>query len=68
LLQRLKEAADTISGKGYQTIVLTSPAIRSHLRKLTERFMPNVVILSSNEIAANVKVQPLETIRINDAD
>ncbi|MBI4715205.1 MAG: flagellar biosynthesis protein FlhA [Nitrospirae bacterium] len=68
LLTRLKEVAEGVGTRGYQAVVLTSPAVRGHLRRLTERFIPHLVILSSNEIAANVKIHPLEMIRFQDAD
>ena len=42
----------------YQPIILTSPIVRRHLRRLIERFIPNLVVLSHNEITptANLKV------------
>jgi flagellar biosynthesis protein FlhA len=39
-----------------RTIVLTSANVRLHLKRLTERILPNLVVLSHNEIPPNVKV------------
>jgi flagellar biosynthesis protein FlhA len=39
-----------------RAIVMTSANIRLHLKRLTERILPNLVVLSHNEIPANVKV------------
>jgi flagellar biosynthesis protein FlhA len=39
-----------------RTIVLTSAGVRLHLKRLTERILPNLVVLSHNEIPPNVKV------------
>jgi flagellar biosynthesis protein FlhA len=37
-------------------VLLTSANIRIHLKRLTERMFPNLVILSHNEVPSNVKV------------
>jgi flagellar biosynthesis protein FlhA len=39
-----------------RTIVLTSANVRLHLKRLTERILPSLVVLSHNEIPPNVKV------------
>jgi len=40
-------------------VVLCSPGVRMYLRQLLERFLPNVTILSHNEIPPNVRVVSL---------
>lgn len=40
-----------------QPILLTSPTSRRHLFKLTHRFLPQVVVLSHNEISADAQIQ-----------
>ncbi len=40
-----------------QPILLTSPTARRHLFKLTHRFLPQVVVLSHNEISADAQIQ-----------
>jgi len=37
-------------------VLLTSANIRIHLKRLTERMFPNLVILSHNEVPSNLKV------------
>ncbi len=39
-----------------KTVLLSPANIRIHLKRLTERVMPQLVVLSHNEIPANVKV------------
>lgn len=43
----------------FQPILLCSPLIRPHMKKLTERFIPNLVVLSHNEIAPDVRIESL---------
>ncbi|MDC4205754.1 MAG: hypothetical protein MPW14_24035 [Candidatus Manganitrophus sp.] len=42
--------------------------IRPHLRKLVERFIPNLVILSSSEVVSPIRIQSIETVKVTDAD
>jgi flagellar biosynthesis protein FlhA len=47
------------SGIKVQPILLCSSLIRHHLRQLTERFLPDLVILSASEIPRNIKIVSL---------
>ena len=44
---------------GAQPVILASPSIRRHVKKMIERFVPHVSVLSHNEIPQNVKIQSL---------
>ncbi len=45
-------------------VILTSPVVRLYYRKLIEQFVSEAVVLSFNEIDANVRVQSVGTIAI----
>jgi flagellar biosynthesis protein FlhA len=45
-----------------QPIVLCSSMVRPHLRKLTERFLPELVIIAHGEVASNVKLISMGTV------
>lgn len=45
-------------------LLLCSPAIRMYLRQLTERYFPNVPVLSYNELEADVEVQSVGMVNI----
>lgn len=47
------------SGIKVQPILLCSSLIRHHLRQLTERFLPDLVILSASEVPKNIKIVSL---------
>ncbi|MFQ5454895.1 MAG: flagellar biosynthesis protein FlhA [Nitrospirota bacterium] len=68
IFNRLKQVIENITKKGYQPILLCSPRIRSHFKKWTESLIPQLVVLSPNEITSNVRIQPLDIVRITDAD
>ena len=51
---------------GAATPVLLCPVtIRPHVKRLTERYLPNLVVLSHNEIASHLKVRSLGTVTVN---
>lgn len=68
MMVRIKEAMEKVSLKGYQPVVLCSPMLRPHFKKLTERFLPSLAVLSSSEVAPQVKLQSIEIVRMLDAD
>jgi len=45
-------------------IILCSPAVRMYVRQLTERYFPQVPILSYNELESNVEVQSVGVVTI----
>ncbi len=45
-------------------IVLTSPMVRPHLKRLTEPALPQLVVLSQSEVVANVSIKNLGVVRI----
>jgi len=46
-------------------IILCSPAIRMYVRELTERYFPQVPILSYNELDANIEIQSVGVVNIS---
>lgn len=45
-----------------QPIVLCSAMVRPHLRKLTERFLPELVVIAHGEVSSNVKLVSMGTV------
>ncbi len=50
-----------------QSIVLCSPSVRYHLKKLIERFIPNLIVLSHDEISPEVNLKSIGIVRLNNA-
>lgn len=64
LLSSLNEALQKLTNMGYQPIVLTSPAVRLYFRKLVERSVPGIIILSHAEIEQSVEIQVLGVVKL----
>lgn len=52
---------------GYDPVILCSPEVRLPLKRLTERILPHLVILSFNEIAPDIGVQSVGMVSISNA-
>lgn len=50
-----------------QPILLTSPTARRHIFKLTHRFIPQLVVLSHNELTADAHISSVGTVELANA-
>lgn len=64
LVNALNTELPKLTNLGYQAIVLTSPAVRLYFRKLIERSIPGITVLSHAEVEPNVEIQVLGVVRI----
>ncbi|HEX4027098.1 MAG TPA: flagellar biosynthesis protein FlhA [Rhizomicrobium sp.] len=58
-IQSVREAFDEASAKNEVPILLTSPQVRPFVRSIIERFRPQTVVMSQNEIHASVRLRTL---------
>ncbi len=68
ILTRMRDAMELFSPLGYQPIILCSPNIRGHVKRFTERFFPNLVVLSHSEIASGARINSIGSVRLENAD
>ncbi|KJS30376.1 MAG: flagellar biosynthesis protein FlhA [Desulfatitalea sp. BRH_c12] len=68
LMHRLAEQLDKYAKRGLQPLVLCSGQIRIHVKKLVDRFIPQLVVLSYEEILPNVRIQSLGVAELTDED
>ncbi len=62
--QRIAEQANRLAQAGQQPIVLTSPAIRMHVRQLVERGLQDIPVLSYSELEPNIEVQSVGVVNL----
>jgi flagellar biosynthesis protein FlhA len=65
ILESLANQVEQLSLMEQTPIVLCSPAVRMYIRQLTERYFPQIPILSYNELEANVEVQSVGVVNID---
>lgn len=64
----INEIARTVEGHpeiAGQPILLTSPTSRRHLYKLTSRFIPQLVVLSHNELSSDANVESVALVEMS---
>ncbi len=64
IIQCTTNEIDRIKDLVPYSIVLTSPIVRVYYKKLIDQFIPNIVVLSFNEIDTNVQIQALANISL----
>ena len=64
VLGSINEKIEEATEIGERMIVLCSPVVRSHFKRLTEKFIPNLIVLSHSEITPDVSVRSLGTVRL----
>ena len=64
ILDSIGEAIPLFEG-GQQPTLLAAPQIRPHVRKLTERYYPQLVVISHNEILPNIKIRSIGSVNLD---
>jgi flagellar biosynthesis protein FlhA len=68
IMNKLAHRLERSSTLNYQPVVVCSAQIRPHFKKLVDRFMPNIFVLSYDEILSNVEIKSLGTVELSNAD
>lgn len=68
IMKNVTRNLEKFSQINQQPVVLCSPLIRSHFKKLADRFIPDLVVLSYNEIVNNVQIHSIGTVVLDDAN
>src|SRR5262249_13071478 len=66
LLARLGEAIEQFATQGLPPVLLCSAALRPHLRRLIERYLPALVIVSPAEISPTVHVRSVGVVSLDE--
>lgn len=64
MIRQMAEQMRKFNGFSQHPVLLTSQIMRVHIYRLMEQFYPNVRVLSFNEIANNVQIQSIGSLRL----
>ncbi|MCS7278850.1 MAG: flagellar biosynthesis protein FlhA [Thermodesulfobacteriaceae bacterium] len=64
IVASLTQAVERAGQKNILPVILCSPTIRRHLRKLIERSLPYIPVISQVEIPLEIKVEILEVVKL----
>jgi len=68
IVNSLAQALEKSSSLNYQPVIACSAHIRCHFKKLVDQFIPNISVLSYDEILSNVEIQSIGTLELTDAN
>ena len=68
VMQRLSEQIEKFASLNLQPIVLCSAQLRLHFKRLVDRFIPNLTVLSYDEVMPNVKIQSIGVVELPNED
>ena len=64
LLASLNEKTEEATGMGEKMVVLCSATVRGHFKRLIEKFLPNVMVVSHDELRPDINIRSLGTVRL----
>jgi flagellar biosynthesis protein FlhA len=65
-VQRLGGVAERVAAAGQTPVLLCGAALRPHLRRLLERYLPTLILLSPPEIAPTVRIRSLGVVTLDE--
>ena len=68
IVTNLAQVLDKSQSLNYQPVIMCSAPIRCYFKKLVDQFVPNISVLSYDEILSNVEIQSLGTLELSDAN
>ncbi|MBI5418797.1 MAG: FHIPEP family type III secretion protein, partial [Deltaproteobacteria bacterium] len=68
IIQRITEGVRKCAESGCEPIVLCSPPVRPYLKRLTERAIPELTVISFEEVTSSVKIHSLGTVGLSYAN
>jgi flagellar biosynthesis protein FlhA len=68
IINNLAKAMEKSAAANYQPVVVCSAHIRGYFKKLVDQFIPNITVLSYDEILNNIDIQSLGTLELTDAN
>jgi flagellar biosynthesis protein FlhA len=64
IIKALEKAVESALAQNLQPVVVCSPGVRRHLRRLVERHLPALWVLSHHELVTDAAIQSLGVVRI----
>ncbi|OOB80253.1 MAG: flagellar biosynthesis protein FlhA [Epulopiscium sp. Nuni2H_MBin003] len=59
IITNLKKEINKLTSIGLSPIILTSPIVRIYFKQLTNQYIPDLIVISYNEIAQSVEIQSI---------
>ena len=67
IITSIKEESEKAMAKNIQPILLTSPTVRRHLKKMIELFIPSLIVLSQSELLNDMRFKSIGEVSLSHA-
>lgn len=64
ILESIAQEVERVALMDQSPVILSSPAVRMYLRQVTERYFPQIPVLSYNELEASIEVQSIGVVNV----
>ena len=64
IMKSVNNETEKAMAKGFQPIILCSPQLRRHFRRMIEQFVPSLMVLSHNELSKNIRFKSLGKVQL----
>ena len=65
IIASIKDEAEKAMAKNIQPILVTSPTVRRHLKKMIEYFVPSLMVLSQSELLSDIGLQSIGEVSLS---
>ena len=65
IIKALQEAAEKATAQNLQPIIVCSPGVRRHLRRLVDRHLPTLRVLSHHELVTDATIQSMGVVSLS---
>ena len=65
IIVSIKDEAEKAMAKDIQPILLASPTVRRHLKKMVEYFVPSLMVLSQSELLGDIGLKSIGEVSLN---
>jgi flagellar biosynthesis protein FlhA len=65
IINSIREEAEKAMAKNIQPILLTSPTVRRHLKKMVDHFVPSLMVLSQSELLSDMKFKSIGEVSLS---
>jgi len=67
IIRSVKQQMEKAMVNNIQPIIMTSPLIRRHFRKMIETFLPSVMVMSQSELLNDIRFKSIGEVSLHDA-
>jgi flagellar biosynthesis protein FlhA len=65
VISSIKEEADKAMAKNIQPILLSSPTLRRHIKRMADHFVPSLMVLSQSELLSEMRFKSIGEVKLS---